>query len=148
MKHQTSRFTITWVDLTVSICTFLKHHCSINTSYGKKKVTKIFHLEVWSKISSLLRNIEYIIQDISQLLFPNVFWFNTLKVLWLLLQRLYKMPGEGKYIYVYLKSSWNATKREGKNRKSYCRILLSFRNEMSVMSYWIVYRVTVVKKLF
>lgn len=37
MKHQTSCFTITWVDLILSICTFLKHHCSINTSYGKKK---------------------------------------------------------------------------------------------------------------
>lgn len=37
MKHQTSCFTITWVDLILSICTFLKHHCSINTSYSKKK---------------------------------------------------------------------------------------------------------------
>lgn len=34
MRHQTSRFTITWVDLTVSTCTFLQHHCSINTLDG------------------------------------------------------------------------------------------------------------------
>lgn len=158
MKHQTSCFTITWVDLILSICTFLKHHCSINTSYGKKKKKSNRSISSGSMIKDQLLAAEYCENittgykstSISKCLL--VYCFGSLMAF--IVKTIQNAWGGRIYIIymntyiIYICNHHDMSQRGREKRNSYCRIVLSFRNEMSMMSYWIGYRVGVVRELF